>query len=377
MQYRTMPGNMDKLSVLGFGLMRLPVDTDRKIDEAKTLEMLQTAHQNGVNYFDTAWPYHGGESEVILAKFLKSIDRSKVFVATKLPTWLIKSRSDMDEYLEKQLEKLGTSYIDYYLMHSLNGNNWKTLKKLGAIDFLEKAKASGKIRHIGFSFHDKYPGFKYIIDSYKWEFCQIQHNFFDIRREAGTRGLLYAAGKGVGIIVMEPLLGGKLAGNIPEAAAKVWAKSKNRWTPAERALRFVWNYPQVQIVLSGMSALEQVQENLTIASKAKAKSLSEQELKLYQNVRKVYLDKMVVHCTGCGYCLPCPSKVGIPWALGVYNDAHIFGDKQRHQREYNFFIPDENKADKCTKCGSCLSKCPQKIDILTELEKVSNFFKAD
>jgi len=375
MQYRTMPGGKDKLSVLGFGLMRLPVDAERKIDEAKTLEMLQTAYSSGVNYFDTAWPYHGGESEVILSKFLKSIDRSKVFIATKLPTWLIKSRSDMEEYLDKQLEKLGTPCIDYYLMHSLNGDNWKALKKLGAIDFLEKAKASGKIRHIGFSFHDKYPGFKYIIDSYKWEFCQIQHNFFDIRREAGTRGLLYAAGKGVGIIVMEPLLGGKLAGNIPEAAAKIWTKSKFKRTPAERALRFVWNYPEVQIVLSGMSALEQVQENLTIASKAKAKSLSDQELKLYQQVRKVYLAKMVVHCTGCGYCLPCPSNVGIPWALGVYNDAHIFGNKNRHRGEYNFFVPDENKAYKCTKCGVCLPKCPQKIDIPTELEKVSNYFK--
>jgi predicted aldo/keto reductase-like oxidoreductase len=369
-----MPGGKDKLSVLGFGLMRLPVDKDNKIDEAQTLEMLKTAYAKGVNYYDTAWPYHGGASEPMLNTFLKTIDRKTVFVATKLPTWLIKTREDMDIYLDQQLEKLGTSYIDYYLMHSLNGKRWKELKKLGAIDFLEKAKASGKIRHIGFSFHDKYPGFKYIIDSYKWEFCQIQHNFFDTRREAGTRGLLYAASKGIGLIIMEPLLGGKLAGNIPDAAAKVWNKSKHNWTPAARAFNYLWNYPQVNVILSGMSNLDQVQENVIIAENSKANRLDAEELKLYKKVRKVYLSKMVVHCTGCGYCLPCPSKVAIPWALGVYNDAHIFGDKKRHQFEYNFFVPDDNKADKCVKCNACVSKCPQKIDIPTELEKVANFF---
>jgi len=369
-----MPVNKDKLSVLGFGLMRLPQTADNKIDEVKSMEMLKFAYENGINYYDTAFPYHGGESEPLLGKFLQTIDRKKVFVATKLPTWLIKTRADMDEYLEKQLERLQTTYIDYYLMHGLNGKRWKGLKKLGAIEFLEKAKKAGKIRHIGFSFHDKYPAFRSILDSYNWEFCQIQHNFFDIYREAGIRGLNYAAGKGLGIIIMEPLMGGKLAGNIPAEAEKVWSKSAHKWTPAERALRFVWNYSQVQVVLSGMSSLQQMKENIDIAKRAKPDGLSAQELKLYQKVRKIYLNKMVVRCTGCGYCLPCPSKVGIPWALGMYNNAHIFGDKKRHQREYNFFIPDENKADKCTKCGACLPKCPQKIDIPGELEKVSTFF---
>lgn len=374
MQYRNMPGGKDKLSALGFGLMRLPVDTDKKIDEVKTLEMLKTAYDNGTNYFDTAWPYHGGESEHMLGKFLKTIDRKTVYVATKLPTWLIKTREDMDSYLDQQLAKLGTNYIDYYLMHALNGKRWKELKKFGAIDFLEKAKASGKIRHIGFSFHDKYPGFKYIIDSYKWEFCQIQHNFFDTHREAGRHGLLYAGSKGIGIIVMEPLLGGKLVGNIPAEAEKVWSKSSHKWSPVQRALNFVWNYPEVKVVLSGMSTLEQVKENVVLAHNSKPNCLSVEELNLYKKVRKVYLDKMVVRCTGCGYCLPCPSKVSIPWVLGTYNDAHIFGDKNRHRHEYNFFVPDDNKADKCTKCGACVPKCPQKIDIPTELEKVATFF---
>jgi uncharacterized protein len=374
MQYRSMPGNRDKLSALGFGLMRLPVDKEQKINETETLQMLHYALEHGVNYFDTAWPYHGEQSEPILGKFLPGIDRNKVFVATKLPTWLIKTRQDMDDYLNRQLEKLQTAYIDYYLMHALSGNSWKKLKQLGAIDFLEQAKADGRIRHSGFSFHDKYPAFRYIVDSGRWEFCQIQHNFFDLYREAGVRGLNYAASKGLGLIIMEPLMGGKLAGNIPAEAERVWNRSEQRWSPAERALRFVWNYPQVQVVLSGMTHLEQMQENIRIASEAKPDSLSAKEIRLYKQVRQVYKNKMVVRCTGCGYCLPCPSKVGIPWALGTYNAAHIFGDKQRHKGEYNFFLPDENKADKCTKCGACLPKCPQKIDIPTELERVKDYF---
>ena len=377
MQYRKMPCGREKLSALGFGLMRLPVDAEHKIDEVKTLEMLHYAHQKGVNYFDTAWGYHSEQSEPMLGKFLQQIDRKSVFVATKLPTWLIKTRADMDDYLNRQLEKLGTTYIDYYLMHALNGKRWKELLKLGAIDFLEQAKADGRIRHIGFSFHDKYPAFKFIVDSYDWEFCQIQHNFFDTKREAGTRGLLYAASKGMGIIIMEPLMGGKLVGNVPADAEKVWQKSEHRWSPAERAFRFVWNYLQVQIVLSGMSNLEQVKENIRIASAARASTLDEKELKLYNTVRRIYLKKMVVRCTGCGYCLPCPSQVGIPWALGVYNDAHIFGDKQRHKWEYDFFLKDEYKADKCTRCGACIVKCPQKIDIPEELAKVAAYFSSD
>lgn len=374
MQYRKMPANKDRLSILGFGLMRLPVDKKQKIDEPRTMELLHYAYEHGINYFDTAWPYHNEQSEPLLGRFLQTLDRKKVYVATKLPTWLTKTRRDMDDYLNRQLERLQTDYIDYYLLHALNGKRWKELKTAGATDFLEQAKASGKIRHIGFSFHDKYPAFKYIINSFAWEFCQIQHNYFDLRREAGVRGLELAADKGIGVIVMEPLLGGKLANHIPDEAHKVWQRSAFNRTPAERAFRFIWNYPSVQLALSGMNTLEQLKENIRTASNAKSDSLPTSELKLYAKVRRIYLSKMVVRCTGCGYCLPCPSKVAIPWALGIYNEAHMFEDKKRHQWEYNFFLPDDCKADKCTKCGACLPKCPQGIDIPAELEKVKAYF---
>jgi hypothetical protein len=377
MKYRKMPFNQDKLSILGFGLMRLPVDSNNVIIEDKAMELMQVALDKGVNYFDTAWPYHNEQSEPLLGRFLQKIDRSKIYVATKLPTWLTKTRQDMDEYLDKQLVKLQTDYIDYYLLHALNKKLWLELKKAGVIEFLEKAKADGKIRHIGFSFHDKYPAFKHIIDAYPWEFCQIQHNFFDTKHEAGKLGLEYAASKNIGIVIMEPLLGGKLVGNIPAEAEKIWQKSDYKWNPVERALRFVWNYPGVQVTLSGMSNLEQMNENIAIASRAKENELSDKELMLYNKVRRVYLTKMAVRCTGCGYCMPCPSKVGIPYALGIYNNAHMFGDKKRHQFEYKFFVPDPHKADKCTACGACLPKCPQKIDIPKELAAVTEYFKEE
>jgi len=279
----------------------------------------------------------------------------------------------MDTYFQQQLDKLQTDYIDYYLLHAMGKENWANLRKNGVLAWMDKMKASGKVKHIGFSFHDKYPVFRKIVDAYPWDFCQIQFNYLDIREQAGRRGLDYAAAKGMGIIVMEPLRGGKLVTNIPPEVEHIWQKSALRLNEAERALHYVWNIPEVTLVLSGMSALEQVQENIRTASTAKANELSRKELNLYLQARKAYLAKAPLPCTGCEYCLPCPQGVSIPWCFGVYMDAFMFGDVERHKREYNFFVPDEHKADKCTACGACLSKCPQHINIPVEMAKVKAY----
>ncbi len=375
MRYRTMPHKEDKLSILGFGCMRFPTTPEQKIDEEKALQMLRHAYQNGVNYFDTAWPYHGGESELLLGKFIRECDRSKLRIATKLPSWLIQKPEDLESYLDQQLEHLQTDYIDYYLLHSMNTGFLTNLLANDVFTFLDKMKKKGKIRHAGFSFHDKYPVFKKVVDVYQWDFCQIQLNFFDTAYQAGLRGLKYAASKGMGVIVMEPLRGGKLVNQLPSEVEALWDKSDSIRTPVDRALRWVWNLPEVTLLLSGMTTIEQLLENLMIADTCQANELSHKELNIYNKVRKIYQDKIPVPCTGCRYCMQCPHKVNIPDCFGVYMDAHMFGNKERHTREYQWFVEEEERADKCVNCGACVSKCPQHIDIPKELKKVAVYFK--
>ncbi|HRY83665.1 MAG TPA: aldo/keto reductase, partial [Candidatus Cloacimonadota bacterium] len=249
MQYREMPKSQDRLSVLGFGCMRFPTLADGKIDEAKALEMLHHAFENKVNYFDTAWPYHNEESEPLLGKFLAQIDRSKVYVATKLPCWLIQSHEDMDKYLDLQLQRLGTSYIDYYLLHALGKKSWANMKKLKVFEFLERARAAGKIRHIGFSFHDSYSVFKQICLSYDWDFCQIMLNYLDTHYQAGIRGFELAVSRGMGVIAMEPLRGGKLISPIPPEIAKIWQREDPEGDQVARATRWIWNLEGATVLL--------------------------------------------------------------------------------------------------------------------------------
>ena len=275
MLYRTMKKNGDSLSILGFGAMRLP-QKDQKIDEARATMQIRDAIDQGINYVDTAWPYHGGESELFLGRALAGGYRDKVRLATKLPSWLIKTREDMDRFLDAQLKKLNTNRIDYYMLHGLNGVLWDSLYSMKVLDFLEKAKKDGRIVNAGFSFHGVSDDFLRIVDSNDWVFCQIQYNYLDTENQAGTKGLEYAAAKGLGVIVMEPLRGGDLGRVIPPPAVqKLWDTAKQKRSQAERALRWVWNHPEVTVVLSGMNEEAHIAENIAIAGDAYPNSLTE------------------------------------------------------------------------------------------------------
>jgi len=354
--------------------MRFPTLKDGKIDEKQSLEMLNYAYEHGVNYFDTAWPYHDGDSEPFVGKFLAGKPREKIYLATKLPSWLIKDPSDPAKYLDMQLERLQTDYIDYYLLHSLGKRSWQNLKKLGILSFLEKAKAAGKIRHIGFSFHDAYPVYRKIIDSFDWDFCQIMLNYLDTHYQAGFRGYELAVSRGIGVISMEPLRGGKLVAPIPAEVEAVWSKSQFHHKPHERALRWVWDLAGCTVLLSGMSNLEQVKQNIRLSSHARAESLTAREKSLYVKARRSYIKRIAIPCTECRYCMPCPHGVAIPFVFGHYNEAMIFGDHTRHKREYDTFLPAEARADKCVHCGECLPKCPRHIAIPDEMDKIKEFF---
>jgi len=369
MLYRTMPKNGDALSILGFGCMRLPVSKDGKIDEPRATRQVRDAIDRGVNYLDTAWPYHAGESETFLGRALADGYREKVKIATKLPAWMINTREDMDRYLNAQLEKMKTDHIDYYLLHALHGAAWDKLVQLDVNGFLAAALADGRIKNAGFSFHGLLDDFKRIVDAYPWTFCQIQYNYLDEENQAGTEGLNYAAEKDLGVVVMEPLRGGNLG--LPEAPPDVkaiWEKASVKRTPVEWALRWVWNHPDVTLLLSGMNEETHIEENIAIAEKARPNSLTEDELKLVQTAGRKYKTLMKVGCTGCGYCMPCPSDVSIPNCFEVYNKMHMFGNEQEAKFMYAIRMSGiisgvPSFASQCVQCGECVEKCPQEIEI--------------
>ena len=377
MLYRRMPKNADMLSILGFGCMRLPMK-DRKIDEERAIRQIRQAIDSGVNYLDTAWPYHGGESEVVLGKALQDGYRSRVKIATKLPSWMIACREDMDRFLADQFKKLDTDHINYYLLHALNGTVWDTLERLGVADFLDQAKADGRIVNVGFSFHGLVEDFKRIVDAYPWDFCQIQYNFLDQENQAGTEGLKYAAAKNLGLIIMEPLRGGNLGLAVaPPAIAEMWKAAAVRRTPAEWALRWVWNHPEVIVVLSGMNEEAHIEENLRIAGNAHALSLTGEELALVEQVSLRYRELMKVPCTGCGYCMPCPSGVLIPGCFEAFNKMHMFGEVEGVKFSYALRMSgmladgEPRYASQCIECGECLEKCPQQIPIPEFLAEIA------
>jgi hypothetical protein len=358
--------------------MRLPLTKERQIDEPRAIRQIRDAIDRGVNYLDTAWPYHAGESENVLGRALADGYRDKVKIATKLPSWMIKSRADMDTYLNAQLEKIKTDHIDYYLIHALDGDSWDRLEALGVADFLEKAKSDGRIVNAGFSFHGMLEDFKRIVDGYPWEFCQIQYNFLDEENQAGTEGLKYAASRDLGVVIMEPLRGGNLGQPAPPPEVEaVWEKASTVRTPVEWALRWVWNHPEVTVVLSGMNEEAHIEENLAIAAQALSNSLTKDEIKLVDEAGRKYKTLMKVGCTGCGYCMPCPSDVSIPGCFEVYNKMHMFGNVEEAKFMYAIRMSGTlggvpSYASQCVQCGECLEKCPQDIEIPDFLKVVAD-----
>jgi len=378
MLYRKMNRAAPELSILGFGCMRLPVKDDGQIDEDKATGMLRYAIDHGVNYVDTAYPYHNGASEPFVGRALAGGYREKVHLATKLPSWLITSREDMDRYLNEQLGRLRTGTIDFYLVHGLNRPFWENLSALGVTDFLNDAIADGRIRYAGFSFHDNTATFREIVKSYDWTFAQIQYNFMDEHYQAGTEGLHYAAKKGLGIVVMEPIRGGLLGRDI-KGVREIWQTAKTKRTPAEWALRWVWNHPEVTVVLSGMSAMEQVKENVAIARSGRANSFTRTELTLFGKVRNELEKRIQVPCTGCRYCVPCPHGVSIPECFEYFNRGHMYDDEEQTRQIYSmflggFFDGTPHYASLCQECGECEEKCPQGLPIRENLKKAAAYF---
>ncbi len=377
MKYRNFTSIDWKPSALGFGAMRFPIiDNDQsKIDEEKAIKMIRYAIDHGVNYVDTAWPYHKEQSEILVGKALKDGYRKKVKITTKLPSWLINKKEDMDYYLNKQLEKLQTEHIDFYLLHTLNREYWENYKKLDVFKWLEKVQKAGKIKYIGFSFHDKYDLFTEIVDYYdKWDFCQIQYNYLDTEFQAGKKGLKYAADRNLGVIIMEPLRGGLLAGEQPVDIQKIWQKSKIKRTAADWALQWLWNQEEVSLVLSGMSTLKQVKENVESTNSSAINSLTKKELGLIKEVQKEYEKLSPITCTGCSYCVPCPNNVDIPENFDLYNHAHIYNSYEKQSKKYQA-MDEKNRASQCIQCGECLDKCPQNLEIIELLAKVKDYFE--
>jgi hypothetical protein len=362
MHYRRF-GELDwKASALGFGCMRLPTENGKEdIDEAQATEMLRYAIDNGVNYVDTAYPYHGGNSEPFVGRALQDGYREKVRVATKMPSWKIEGREDFDRYLNEQLERLQTEHVDFYLLHALREDSWHKLRNLDVLDWAEGAIEDGRVGHLGFSFHDDYEVFKEIVDAYDWTFCQIQYNYMDIENQAGTRGLKYAASRGLAVVIMEPLLGGKLV-DPPESVQEIWNQSPTTRSPADWALQWLWHQPEVSVVLSGMSTMDHVVENVTSADRSRTGILTADELTIIERVREKYEELCPIPCTQCGYCMPCPNELDIPRNFEIYNQLAIYDADEWAQWAYDE-LAEEKRASSCIACLECEDKCPQAIPI--------------
>jgi len=379
MQYRTVPKTGDRLSLLGFGAMRLPTK-GHAIDEVRATALIHAAFDAGVNYIDTAVPYHMGASEAFVGRVLAGKYRGRVKVATKLPPWTTHSRTDMDATLTAQCSRLQTHSIDYYLLHSLNREYWDKLLALGVMDFLDTAEASGRIQNAGFSFHGDVETFREIVDARDWTFCQIQYNILDEEHQAGTEGLRYAAKNDLAVMVMEPLRGGMLANTVPPAAEACYNTAPVRRSPAAHALRWVMNHPEVTVVLSGMNDEGHLAENLQTARETLPNSLSPDEEAMMTGARDAWRQAMRVPCTGCGYCMPCPYGVNIPECFNLWNNHSLREQRRGTKTEYAARLggalgDTHGNAGLCQACGRCMTHCPQQIPIIDALSEIQQTYE--
>lgn len=371
MNYRTdKKGN--QISILGYGCMRF-TKNGSQIDIDKAEREVMYAIRHGVNYLDTAYVYPGNEAAVgeILAR---NNCRSQIYLATKLPHYLIKSRAALERTFREQLRRLQTDYIDYYLMHMLNDvKTWQKLIDLGILDWIREKKESGQIRNIGFSYHGNSGNFIRLLDAYDWDFCQIQYNYLDEHSQAGRKGLEYAGKKGMPVIIMEPLRGGRLVNGLSAKARGLIAQDPKHRTPASLALGWLWDQPQVTCILSGMNSLEMVQENIRAAEEAQAGGFSAEDFALIESVKQEINSRMKVGCTGCGYCMPCPQGVDIPMAFHCYNLRYMENTKSG-RREYlqsTAMRRETSSASQCIRCGKCERHCPQGIPIREKLQEAA------
>lgn len=374
-------GKLDwNISLLGLGCMRLPgkkVLFWKLADETKAVEMIRYAIDSGINYIDTAYSYHAGKSEIIVGKALKNGYREKVKLVTKLPIWKVKKAEDFDRLLNEQLKKLDVPYLDLYLFHALNKDRFELIKKLDLIKKMEQAKEKGLIKAIGFSFHDSFKVFKEIVDYYPWDACLVQHNYVDADIQATSEGIKYAHSKGLAVVIMEPLKGGRLA-NPSEEILKIMEKSPVKRTPPDWALQFLFNKPEINVVISGMGSKQMVDENIKSVESFQKQPLTEEEKKILDEITKVFKKNIVIPCSGCNYCQPCPSGVAIPRIFSMVNDVYSTKNLKKYQKAYQKLTKEKLKlnADKtngnaelCVKCRKCVNECPQGIDIPTELQK--------
>jgi len=381
MHYRKFGKLDENVSLLGFGAMRLPCNkkedgTPGEINEKEAIEIIRAAIDGGVNYVDTAYPYHDGNSEALVAKALKDGYREKVYLATKNPSWELKEKGDFTKYLDEQLAKLEVDCIDFYLQHAFNPKSWETLQGLNFFEEAMKAKADGKIKYFGFSFHAEYELFEEIINTHNWDFAMIQYNYLDEEHQAGLKGLKLAASRNMGVVVMEPLRGGSMGDKMPEDIKEEFKNTDK--SPVELALRWLANQPEVTVILSGMSSLEQVKNNIEILGKEDmlpGKAITFEENTLLKHVKEVWNKRTLVGCTSCNYCIPCPTGVNIPEcfaALNIYGSSIAWAEN-RAQTKYKELKEAGTDASKCVNCGACTPNCPQGIEIpgkLGELHKL-------